>query len=120
MQGSGGDEERCPAGGPNGATRASVLATGKAAFALFCYLEVLDASFSFDGVIGAFAISTDILVIAAGLGIGALFIRSLTVWLVRQGTLDEYVFLEHGAHYALGALARPAGPRASSTRSRRS
>ena len=66
---------------------------------------MLDASFSFDGVIGAFAISTDVFVIAAGLGIGALFIRSLTVWLVRRGTLEEYVFLEHGAHYALGALA---------------
>ena len=78
---------------------------GKAALALFVYLEVLDASFSFDGVIGAFAISSDVFVIAAGLGIGALFIRSLTVWLVRRGTLEEYVFLEHGAHYALGALA---------------
>ena len=32
-------------------------ATGKAAFFLFLYLEVLDASFSFDGVIGAFAIT---------------------------------------------------------------
>jgi hypothetical protein len=85
--------------------RAAALATGKAALALFCYLEVLDASFSFDGVIGAFAISSDVFVIAAGLGIGALFIRSLTVWLVRRGTLEEYVFLEHGAHYALGALA---------------
>lgn len=87
------------------ARRAALPATGKAALALFCYLEVLDASFSFDGVIGAFAISSDVLVIAAGLGIGALFIRSLTVWLVRHGTLEEYVFLEHGAHYALGALA---------------
>jgi hypothetical protein len=85
--------------------RQAVLATGKAALALFCYLEVLDASFSFDGVIGAFAISSDVFVIAAGLGIGALFIRSMTVWLVRRGTLEEYVFLEHGAHYALGALA---------------
>ena len=85
--------------------RRGVVATGKAALALFCYLEVLDASFSFDGVIGAFAISSDVFVIAAGLGIGAIFIRSLTVWLVRRGTLEEYVFLEHGAHYALGALA---------------
>ena len=85
--------------------REAALATGKAALALFCYLEVLDATFSFDGVIGAFAISSDVFVIAAGLGIGALFIRSLTVWLVRRGTLEEYVFLEHGAHYALGALA---------------
>lgn len=80
-------------------------ATGRAAFALFVYLEVLDASFSFDGVIGAFAISTEVFVIAAGLGIGALVIRSLTVYLVRAGTLAQYVYLEHGAHYAIGALA---------------
>ncbi|MDR2365829.1 MAG: DUF475 domain-containing protein [Zoogloeaceae bacterium] len=71
----------------------------------FLYLEALDASFSFDGVIGAFAITRDVVVIMLGLGIGAMFVRSLTVHLVRRGTLDEYVFLEHGAHYAIGALA---------------
>ncbi|MCH0542054.1 DUF475 domain-containing protein [Streptomyces sp. MUM 203J] len=78
---------------------------GKAAFFLFLYLEVLDASFSFDGVIGAFAITNHIFWMALGLGIGAMYVRSLTVYLVRQGTLDEYVYLEHGAHYAIGALA---------------
>ncbi|MFJ6629974.1 DUF475 domain-containing protein [Streptomyces sp. NPDC091376] len=78
---------------------------GKAAFFMFMYLEVLDASFSFDGVIGAFAVSNDPVVIALGLGIGAMYVRSLTVYLVRQGTLDDYVYLEHGAHYAIGALA---------------
>ncbi|MDD5462437.1 MAG: DUF475 domain-containing protein [Methylococcales bacterium] len=71
----------------------------------FLYLEVLDASFSFDGVIGAFAITNDVVIIMLGLAIGAMFVRSLTVYLVRQGTLDEYVFLEHGAHYAIGSLA---------------
>ncbi|MFE3599751.1 DUF475 domain-containing protein [Streptomyces sp. NPDC059142] len=78
---------------------------GKAAFFLFLYLEVLDASFSFDGVIGAFAITNHIFWMALGLGIGAMYVRSLTVYLVRQGTLDDYVYLEHGAHYAIGALA---------------
>ncbi len=87
--------------GPN----AVVQVAGKAAFFLFLYLEVLDASFSFDGVIGAFAISQNIFIIAAGLGVGAMYIRSLTVYLVRKGTLSEYVFLEHGAHWAIGALA---------------
>ncbi|WP_043264186.1 DUF475 domain-containing protein [Streptomyces sp. CT34] len=77
---------------------------GKAAFFMFLYLEVIDASFSFDGVIGAFAITNDIFVMALGLGIGAMYIRSLTVFLVRKGTLDDYVYLEHGAHYAIGAL----------------
>jgi uncharacterized protein len=81
-------------------------ATGRAGFFLFLYLEVLDAAFSFDGVIGAFAITTDPILIALGLGlIGAMFVRSLTVYLVRQGTLADYVFLEHGAHWAIGALS---------------
>ncbi|WP_030678704.1 DUF475 domain-containing protein [Streptomyces sp. NRRL B-1347] len=79
--------------------------SGKAAFFMFLYLEVLDASFSFDGVIGAFAVTNDIVLMALGLGIGAMYVRSLTVYLVRQGTLDDYVYLEHGAHYAIGALA---------------
>jgi hypothetical protein len=79
---------------------------GRAAFLLFLYLEVIDASFSFDGVIGAFAITADPIIIALGLGlIGALFVRSLTVFLVRQGTLDEFEYLDHGAHWAIGALA---------------
>ncbi|PWF47893.1 DUF475 domain-containing protein [Massilia glaciei] len=71
----------------------------------FLYLEVLDASFSFDGVIGAFAITNDVVIIMLGLAIGAMFVRSMTVYLVRKGTLDEYVYLEHGAHYAIGILA---------------
>jgi hypothetical protein len=81
------------------------LVVGKAAFSLFLYLEVLDASFSFDGVVGAFALSNQIFVIATGLGIGAMFIRSATVYLVEKGTLAEYRYLEHGAHYAILALA---------------
>ncbi|MGW6130244.1 DUF475 domain-containing protein [Cellulomonas sp. NPDC055163] len=81
-------------------------ATGKAGFFLFLYLEVLDASFSFDGVIGAFAITSDPIIIALGLGfIGAMFVRSITVFLVRKGTLSDYVYLEHGAHWAIAALA---------------
>jgi hypothetical protein len=71
----------------------------------FVYLEVLDASFSFDGVIGAFAITNDVVIIMLGLAIGAMFVRSLTVFLVEKGTLEEFVYLEHGAHYAIGILA---------------
>lgn len=89
----------------SGKPRSAVKLAGQAAFFMFLYLEVLDASFSFDGVIGAFAITNDIVLMALGLGIGAMYVRSLTVYLVRQGTLDEYVYLEHGAHYAIGALA---------------
>lgn len=77
---------------------------GLAAFASFMYLEVLDASFSFDGVIGAFAITTSVVLIVAGLGVGALWVRSLTVYLMRAGTLAKYRYLEHGAHWAILAL----------------
>ncbi|MET9605265.1 DUF475 domain-containing protein [Streptomyces sp. NPDC006512] len=89
----------------SGSKLPAVVMAGKAAFFLFLYLEVLDASFSFDGVIAAFAITNDIVLMSLGLGIGAMYVRSLTVYLVRQGTLDDYVYLEHGAHYAIGALA---------------
>ncbi|GAA1069876.1 DUF475 domain-containing protein [Kitasatospora nipponensis] len=99
------DEEEAEAATAGAKGRSVVQVAGKAAFFLFLYLEVLDASFSFDGVVGAFAISQDIFQITLGLGIGAMYIRSLTVFLVRKGTLDDYVYLEHGAHYAIGALA---------------
>ena len=82
-----------------------VAAVARGSLGGFLYLEVLDASFSFDGVIGAFAITSDVVVIMLGLAIGAMFVRSLTVFLVHKGTLDEYVYLEHGAHYAIGILA---------------
>ncbi len=89
----------------SGAGAPGRVATGRAALSLFIYLEVLDASFSFDGVVGAFAITNNVLIIAFGLGIGALFMRELTVWLVRRDTLRAFVYLEHGVHYAVGALA---------------
>jgi hypothetical protein len=72
---------------------------------LFLYLEVLDASFSFDWVIGAFALSKNIFIIALGLWIWAMFVRSLTIMLVRQWTLMKYKYLEHGAFWAIFALA---------------
>ncbi|MGO4747431.1 DUF475 domain-containing protein, partial [Streptomyces sp. 2MCAF27] len=98
--------EKAASGAQKGSQGATVVGlAGKAAFFLFLYLEVIDASFSFDGVIGAFAVTNDIFEMALGLGIGAMYIRSLTVYLVRKGTLDDYVYLEHGAHYAIGALA---------------
>lgn len=78
---------------------------GLAAFMSFVYLEILDASFSFDGVIGAFAITSNVILIAAGLGIGAIWVRSMTVFMVRRGTLNNFVYLEHGAHYTVFFLA---------------
>jgi hypothetical protein len=85
---------------------AVALAVGKAGLTLFLYLEVLDAAFSFDGVTGAFAITSDPIIIALGLGlIGSMFVRSITIYLVKQEALDRYVYLEHGAHWAIGVLA---------------
>lgn len=77
----------------------------KAGFMGFMYLELLDASFSFDGVIGAFALTHSLPIIAIGLGVGAMFVRSLTLLLVEKGTLTQYRYLEHGAFWAIGALA---------------
>ncbi len=82
---------------------ASVVSQNSAV--LFVYLELLDASFSLDGVIGAFALSTNLIVIALGLGIGAYFVRSITMYLFDKGTLGTYRYLEHGAFYAIIALA---------------
>lgn len=86
-------------------TAANGLKTGMAGFMAFLYLEVLDASFSFDGVIGAFAVTKDVLLIAIGLGIGALWVRSLTIFMVEHKVLHAYRYLEHGAHYTIGVLA---------------
>lgn len=71
----------------------------------FLYLEILDASFSCDGVIGALAISTNIFIIMLGLGIGAMYVRSLTIFFVEHQTLTKFRYLEYGAHYAIGFLA---------------
>lgn len=71
----------------------------------FLYLEVLDASFSFDGVVGAFALTNNLILIAIGLGIGAMYVRSMTIMLVEKETLNQFRFLEHGAFYSIFALA---------------
>lgn len=87
------------------ASQATMSAAVKGGLGAFIYLEILDASFSFDGVIGAFALTQNLFVIAVGLGIGAMYVRSMTVMLVEKGTLAEYRYLEHGAFYAILSLA---------------
>lgn len=74
---------------------------GWAALGSFMYLEVLDASFSLDGVVGAFALTNNIVIIMVGLGIGALWVRTLTLHMVKHKTLAKYAFLESGAHWAI-------------------
>jgi hypothetical protein len=78
---------------------------GKTALMAFLYLQLLDAAFSFDGVLGAFAITTSVVLIAVGLGVGALWVRSFTIHMVEKNTLKSYIYLEHGAHYAIFVLA---------------
>ena len=84
------------------AERGSVAAGGAV---LFIYLNVLDSAFSLDGVVGAFAITSNLPVIIAGLGVGALFVRTFTIALVRAKTLSTLPYLEHGAHWAILGLA---------------
>lgn len=79
--------------------------TVKAGIGGFLYLEVLDASYSLDGVVASLSITNDIVIIMLGLAIGAMAVRCLTIYLVKQGTLDTYKYLEHGAMYAIGVLA---------------
>jgi len=87
------------------AAQAAAGAVVRSGLGGFIYLNVLDSSFSFDGVIGAFALSNNMVVIALGLSIGAMFVRSMTIMLVQKGTLNEYRYLEHGAFWAILALA---------------
>jgi hypothetical protein len=82
-----------------------LLKTGMAGFSAFIYLEVLDASFSLDGVIGAFAVTQNVILIAVGLGVGAVWVRSMTLYMVRHKVLHAYPYIEHGAHYTIGVLA---------------
>lgn len=77
----------------------------KSGLALFIYLNVLDSAFSLDGVVGAFALTTNLLIIVTGLGIGAYFVRALTLYFVERKTLTELVYLEHGAHWAILGLS---------------
>jgi hypothetical protein len=84
--------------------RAATGAVVRSGLGGFLYLNVLDGSFSFDGVIGAFALSNNMVVIALGLSIGAMFVRSMTIMLVQKGILAQYRYLENGAFWAIVAL----------------
>jgi hypothetical protein len=91
--------------GMNKTLQTQAKATFKAGLVGFLYLNIVDASFSLDGVIGAFAITDKILLIAIGLGVGALYVRVITLHMLQHGVLDRYRYTEHGAHYAIGILA---------------
>jgi hypothetical protein len=92
-------------GGLLDASQKAMTEAARGGLGAFIYLEVLDASFSFDGVIGAFALTQNLFIIAIGLGIGAMYVRSMTIMLVEKATLTNYRYLEHGAFYAILILA---------------
>jgi len=71
-------------------------------FSKLMYLEVLDASFSLDGVIGAFAFTTSLPLILIGNGLGALVVRELTIKGIDKVT--KYKFLKNGAMTSIGFL----------------
>jgi hypothetical protein len=87
------------------AFNAETLKIHRTGFALFAYLNILDTAFSLDGVVGAFALTSQLPVIIVGLGAGAYFVRSLTLYMVRNKVLDELIYIEHGAHWAIIGLA---------------
>jgi hypothetical protein len=66
------------------------------------YLEVLDASFSIDGVIGAFAFTMSVPLILVGNGIGALVVREFTIRGI--DVIAKYAYLKNGAMYSIGML----------------
>jgi hypothetical protein len=66
------------------------------------YLEIIDATFSIDGVMGAFAFTMAVPLIIIGNGIGALIVRELTVKNV--DTIRNYRYLKNGAMYSILVL----------------
>ncbi|MFA5086257.1 MAG: DUF475 domain-containing protein [Candidatus Paceibacterota bacterium] len=79
-----------------------LLSGNMSAWSKILYLEVLDASFSIDGVIGAFAFTMSIPLIILGNGLGALVVRQLTIKGI--DTISKYAYLKNGAMYSIGLL----------------
>ncbi|KAE9517997.1 Integral membrane protein TerC family protein [Candidatus Liberibacter asiaticus] len=78
---------------------------GKHGLNLFLYLEIIDASLSLDGVISSFAITKNFFIIVIGLTIGAIYVRSMTLLMLKQGILNKYKYLEHGSYYSIFVLS---------------
>ncbi len=79
-----------------------LLGNNMSAWSKLLYLEILDASFSVDGVIGAFAFTISIPLIILGNGLGALVVRELTIKGV--DLINRFAYLKNGAMYAIGSL----------------
>ncbi|MBI2597812.1 MAG: DUF475 domain-containing protein [Candidatus Diapherotrites archaeon] len=68
-------------------------------FSKILYLEVIDATFSIDGVIGAFAFTLSIPLIILGNGLGAFVVRELTIHNIER--VKKYKYLKNGAMYSI-------------------
>jgi hypothetical protein len=79
-----------------------LMKPGLSAWSKILYLEVLDASFSIDGVIGAFAFTLSVPLIILGNGLGAFVVREFTI----RGLdiITRYAYLKNGAMYSIGML----------------
>lgn len=73
--------------------------SGLSDFSKILYLEVIDATFSIDGVVGAFAFTLSVPLILLGNGIGALVVRQLTISNIDR--IKRYIFLKNGAMYSI-------------------
>ncbi|GIW66989.1 MAG: hypothetical protein KatS3mg095_0887 [Candidatus Parcubacteria bacterium] len=72
------------------------------AWSKILYLEVLDATFSIDGVIGAFAFTMSVPLIILGTGLGAFVVREFT--LRGLNLISKFAYLKNGAMYSIGML----------------
>ena len=81
--------------------RASINVLG---FTAFLYLELLDASFSIDGLLVSFAITQDVLVALVGISIGALYVRSLTIFMLEKDMTYRSSLIEKSVYLSVGFL----------------
>ena len=66
------------------------------------FLEIIDATFSIDGVLGAFAFTLSVPLILIGNGLGAVMVRQLTVGNIER--IKKYIYLKNGAMYSILVL----------------
>lgn len=80
----------------------SLMEKGRSDLSKIFYLEVIDATFSIDGVLGAFAFTLSVPLILLGNGIGAIVLRQLTVGNIDR--IKRYKYLKNGAMYSILVL----------------
>jgi hypothetical protein len=76
-----------------------IMGSGLSDISKLFYLEVIDATFSIDGVLGAFAFTLSVPLILIGNGLGAFVVRELTMKNIK--TIKKYIFLKNGAMYSI-------------------